>query len=181
MTMVDGRSIGRRHSFFFSSTHCVGTLFYHYAVDGTVGSYGASTVDHSFIQSLMAWSDLLTSFSLTWSVSKKIFLSSFDDHSSFSAIHTNEAHRRRIQICSLRVTMVAHSDNEWYFSLSKTCLPLTCVTNSIEKAPSFSLFNQFFDNFEDTAQCFNVGSLLDAALQHLLPLELDRWHGKHGP
>ena len=38
-------------------------------------------------------------------------------------------------------------------------------SNSIEMAPSFSLFNQSFDSFGDTAQYFNVGGPLDAALQ----------------
>jgi hypothetical protein len=38
-------------------------------------------------------------------------------------------------------------------------------TNSLDMAPSFSLFNQSFDSLGDTANFFNVGGPLDAALQ----------------
>lgn len=38
------------------------------------------------------------------------------------------------------------------------------LTNSLDMAPSFSLFNQSFDSLGDTAQFFNVGSALDSAM-----------------
>lgn len=38
-------------------------------------------------------------------------------------------------------------------------------TNSLDMAPSFSLFNQSFDSIGDTAGFFNVGGPLDSALQ----------------
>ncbi|KAG7370280.1 hypothetical protein IV203_028026 [Nitzschia inconspicua] len=38
-------------------------------------------------------------------------------------------------------------------------------TNSLDMAPSFSLFNQSFDSLGDTAHFFNVGGPLDSALQ----------------
>ena len=38
------------------------------------------------------------------------------------------------------------------------------LTNSLDMAPSFSLFNQSFDSLGDTAQFFNVGGALDSAM-----------------
>eukprot|EP00536_Pseudo-nitzschia_multiseries_P004941 jgi/Psemu1/64860/estExt_Genemark1.C_880028 len=38
------------------------------------------------------------------------------------------------------------------------------LTNSLDMAPSFSLFNQSFDSLGDTAQFFNVGGPLDSAM-----------------
>jgi len=38
------------------------------------------------------------------------------------------------------------------------------LTNSLDMAPSFSLFNQSFDSLGDTAQFFNVGGALDTAM-----------------
>jgi len=43
--------------------------------------------------------------------------------------------------------------------------PTPGPTNSLDMAPSFSLFNQSFDSLGDTAQFFNVGGPLDSALQ----------------
>jgi len=38
------------------------------------------------------------------------------------------------------------------------------LTNSLDMAPSFSLFNQSFDSLGDTAQFFNVGGALDSTM-----------------